>query len=169
MEQYFKVGIITGTHGLKGEVKVFPTTDDMHRYDDLKHVEMEYRGRRIPFDIERVRYFKQFVIVKFKGIDHINDVERYQKCPLYVSREDAVPLEENENYIADLIGLPVVTDTGLSLGPLKDILLTGANDVYVVEYNGKEVLIPSIKDCILKVDLEKGEILVHLLEGLLSL
>ena len=161
MEQYFKVGIITGTHGLKGEVKVFPTTDDMRRYDDLKHVEMEYRGRRIPLDIERVRYFKQYVIVKFKGIDDINDVERYSKCPLFVSREDAVPLEENENYIADLIGL--------QLGPLKDILLTGANEVYVVDYNGKEVLIPSIKECILNVDLEKGEILVHLLEGLLSL
>ena len=141
MEQYFKVGIITGTHGLKGEVKVFPTTDDMRRYDDLKHVEMEYRGRRIPLDIERVRYFKQYVIVKFKGIDDINDVERYSKCPLFVSREDAVPLEENENYIADLIGLPVVTDTGLQLGPLKDILLTGANDVYVIKgTDGEELL-----------------------------
>ncbi|MDO5410481.1 MAG: ribosome maturation factor RimM [Lachnospiraceae bacterium] len=169
MEQYFQVGIITNTHGLKGEVKVFPTTDDMYRYDDLKHVELEYRGRRIPLDIERVRYFKQFVIVKFKGIDNINDIERYCKCPLFVSREDAVPLAENENYIADLIGLSVITDTGLLLGPLKDIMLTGANDVYVVDYNGKEVLIPSIKECILNVDLEKGEILVHLLEGLLTL
>ena len=169
MEQYFKVGIITSTHGLKGEVKVFPTTDDMYRYDKLKHVEMEYRGRRIPLDIERVRYFKQFVIVKFKGLDTINDVERYGKCPLFVSRQDAVPLEEGENYVADLIGLPVITDEGLELGPLKDILFTGANDVYVVDYQGKELLIPSIKECILHVDLEKGEILVHLLEGLLSL
>ena len=169
MEQYFKVGVITGTHGLKGEVKVFPTTDDMYRYDDLKKVEMEFRGRRIPLEIECVRYFKQMVIVKFKGINDINDVERYSKCPLFVSREDAVPLEEGENYIADLIGLPVITDTGITMGPLKDILQTGANDVYVVEYNGREVLIPSIKDCILNVDLEKGEILVHLLEGLLEL
>ena len=80
-----------------------------------------------------------------------------------------MPLEEGENYIADLIGLPVITDTGITMGPLKDILQTGANDVYVVEYNGREVLIPSIKDCILNVDLEKGEILVHLLEGLLEL
>lgn len=169
MEQYFKVGIITGTHGLKGEVKVFPTTDDMYRYDDLEDVEMEFRGRRIPLKIERVRYFKQSVIVKFKGIDDINDVERYRKCPLFVSRENAVPLEEDENYIADLIGLPVITDTGLDLGPLQDILQTGANDVYVVKYQGKELLIPSIKECILDVDLEKGQILVHLLEGLLEL
>ena len=169
MEKYFKVGIITGTHGLKGEVKVFPTTDDMYRYDDLHHVELEFRGRRIPLDIEKVRYFKQSVIVKFKGIDDINDVERYRKCPLFVAREDAVPLEEGENYIADLLGLPVVTDTGETLGPLKDILQTGANDVYVVDYEGRELLIPSIKECILNVDLEKGEILVHLLEGLLSL
>ena len=86
-----------------------------------------------------------------------------------MAREDAVPCEENENYVADLIGLPVVTDTGLTLGPLKDIFETGANDVYVVDYNGKEILIPSIKQCILNVDLEKGEILVHLLEGLLDL
>ena len=169
MEKYFKVGIITQSHGLKGEVKVFPTTDDMRRYDYLKHVELEYRGRRIPLEVEHVKYFKQLVIVKFKGINDINDVERFAKCPLYVAREDAVPCEENENYVADLIGLPVVTDTGLTLGPLKDIFETGANDVYVVDYNGKEILIPSIKQCILNVDLEKGEILVHLLEGLLDL
>ena len=169
MEAYFKVGIITGTHGLNGEVKVFPTTDDPYRYDDLKHVELEYRGRRIPLDIAGVRYQKNMVLVRFKGINDINDVERYNKCPLFVSREDAVPLGENENYVADLIGLLVVTDEGKTLGPLLDVLQTGANDVYVVDYEGRELLIPSIKECILKVDLEKGEILVHLLDGLLDL
>jgi 16S rRNA processing protein RimM len=169
VEQFFQVGIITATHGLKGEVKVFPTTDDPYRYDDLKEVLLETKEGKLPLEVERVRYFKQLVIVKFKGIDDINQVEKYRKCPILVTRENAVPLEENENYIADLIGLPVVTDTGETLGPLMDVLQTGANDVYVVDYQGKELLIPSIKECILKVDLEKGEILVHLLEGLLDL
>jgi 16S rRNA processing protein RimM len=169
MEKFFQVGIITATHGLRGEVKVFPTTDDPYRYDDLDEVFLESGNEKIPLHVQRVKYFKQFVIVKFKEFDSINEVEKYRKCSLLVSRENAVPLGENENYIADLIGLPVVTDEGVLLGPLKDVLQTGANDVYVVDGKEKEILIPSIKQCILNVDLEKGEILVHLLEGLLDL
>jgi 16S rRNA processing protein RimM len=169
MEKFFQVGIITATHGLRGEVKVFPTTDDPYRYDDLDEVFLESGNEKILLHVQRVKYFKQFVIVKFKEFDSINEIEKYRKCSLLVSRENAVPLGENENYIADLIGLPVVTDEGVLLGPLKDVLQTGANDVYVVDGKEKEILIPSIKQCILNVDLEKGEILVHLLEGLLDL
>ncbi len=169
MEQFFQVGIITDTHGLRGEVKVFPTTDDPYRYDDLDEVLLEVGNEKIPLHVQRVKYFKQFVIVKFKEFDSINEIEKYRKCSLLVTRENAVPLGENENYIADLIGLPVITDEGRLLGPLKDVMQTGANDVYVVDGKEKEILIPSIKQCILNVDLEKGEILVHLLEGLLDL
>ncbi len=169
MEQFFQVGIITDTHGLRGEVKVFPTTDDPYRYDDLDEVLLEVGNEKIPLHVQRVKYFKQFVIVKFKEFDSINEIEKYRKCSLLVTRENAVPLGENENYIADLIGLPVITDEGQLLGPLKDVMQTGANDVYVVDGKEKEILIPSIKQCILNVDLEKGEILVHLLEGLLDL
>ncbi|KIR02855.1 16S rRNA processing protein RimM [Lachnospiraceae bacterium TWA4] len=169
MEQFFQIGIITDTHGLRGEVKVFPTTDDPYRYDDLDEVLLETKEGKKLLHVQNVKYFKQYVIVKFKEYNHINDIEQYKKCSLWVTRENAVPLGEDENYIADLIGLPVITDKGEVLGPLKDVMQTGANDVYVVEGKEKEILIPSIKQCILNVDLEKGEILVHLLEGLLDL
>ena len=110
------------------------------------------------------------VIIKFEGLNNINDVERFRQLSLYVTREDAVKCEEGEYFIADLIGLQVVTDTGETLGILKDVLQTGANDVYIVEMeNKKEVLLPAIKDCILNVSLEENKMEVHVLEGLLDL
>lgn len=120
--------------------------------------------------ISSVKFFKQFVILKFKEFDNINDVEPFRKKSLLVTREQAVPLEEDEYFIADLIGLRVITDEDKVLGELTDVLETGANDVYqVTDENGKEILLPAIKDCILSVDLEKGEMKVHILEGLLDL
>ena len=156
MDNLLQVGAILDTHGLRGEVKVFPTTDDPSRYDDLEEVELLTKeGKYLHLEVERVRYFKNLVIVKFKHYDNINDIEQYKKCNLYVTRENAVELEEDEYFVADLIGLTAKSDEGEVLGTLIDVLTTGANDVYVVEYNGKEVLIPSIKECILNVDLEK--------------
>lgn len=120
--------------------------------------------------ISSVKFFKQFVILKFKEFDNINDVEPFRKKSLLVTRDQAVPLEEDEYFIADLIGLRVITDEDKVLGELTDVLETGANDVYqVTDENGKEILLPAIKDCILSVDLEKGEMKVHILEGLLDL
>ena len=107
------------------------------------------------------------MILKFKGIDDINEVEKYKKAALFVTREDAVPLGENEYFIADLIGLKVVSDEGEELGTLDDVLQTGANDVYVVKNDkGEEILVPAIKDCVKSVDIEGGEIILHLLPGL---
>ena len=103
MEQFLQVGAITSTHGIRGEVKVFPTTDDPARFKKLKKVILDTGKRQIDMEIQSVRFFKQFVIVKFKGIDNINDVEQYKGSSLFVSRENAVSLEENEYYIADLI------------------------------------------------------------------
>ena len=94
MEQFFQVGIITDTHGLRGEVKVFPTTDDPYRYDDLDEVLLEVGNEKIPLHVQRVKYFKQFVIVKFKEFNSINEIEKYRKCSLLVTRENAVPLGE---------------------------------------------------------------------------
>ena len=120
-------------------------------------------------EIETVKFFKQFVIVKFKGIDNINQIEKYKGCDLLVTREQAVPLEENENFIVDLIGMKVVTEEGEVLGILTDVLQTGANDVYVVETEQKkEVLLPAIPSCIRKVDVEEAVMTVHILEGLLE-
>ena len=107
------------------------------------------------------------MILKFKGYDNINDIERYKRCPLLVEREDAVPLEEDEYFIADMIGLQVVTDMGEDFGVLKDVLVTGANDVYVIRKPGADdLLIPAIRECVRQVDLENGQITLHLLPGL---
>ena len=166
MEQLLQVGVISSTHGVRGEVKVFPTTDDPLRFKSLKNVILDTGKEQIPLEIQGVKFFKQFVILKFKGIDNINDIERYKRRSLFVTREDAVELEEDEYYIADLIGMDVITDEGEE-GKLVDVIETGANEVYVVEFDKYgEVLIPAIHDCILDVDIEAMSMKVHLLEGL---
>lgn len=167
-EDYLQVGVITSTHGIRGEVKVFPTTDDATRFEELEHVILDTGKEQIPLEIQSVKYFKQFVILKFKGIDNINDIEKYRKMPLLIERKDAVELEEDEYFIADMIGMQVFTDDGKHFGILKDVMETGANDVYIVESDEHgEVLIPAIHDCILEVDVPGGKITIHLLEGLL--
>ena len=170
MEQFLRVGVISSTHGVHGEVKVYPTTDDSNRFKKLKEVLMDTGKEKLPLHVEQVKFFKGMVILKFKEFGTLNEVEGFRGRDLLVTRENAVRLAENENFIVDLIGLPCITDEGEKLGILTDILQTGANDVYVVKQkNGKEILLPSIPQCILKVDLEAGEILVHVLEGLLDL
>lgn len=170
MEDLLQVGVITATHGIRGEVKVFPTTDDPERFSDLKEVILDTGREKLNLTISGVKYFKQFVILKFKGYDDINLVEPFRKKSLWVTRENAVPLEEDEYFIADLIGLTVVTDEGETLGTVSDVLQTGANDVYQVSgENGKEILLPAIKDCILSVSLSEGKMTVHVLKGLLDL
>lgn len=167
MEQFLQVGVISSTHGVRGEVKVFPTTDDPSRFTELKNVILDAGRTQIPLEIQRVKFFKQFVILKFKGIDNINDIEKYKGRPLLINREDAVDLEEDEYYIADLIGMTVITDEG-EKGTLIDVIETGANEVYVVEFeNLGEVLLPAIHDCILDVDIEEMQMQVHLLPGLI--
>jgi 16S rRNA processing protein RimM len=117
-----------------------------------------------------VKFFKQFAILKFKGIDNIDDIQKYKGCDLLVSRENAQPLAENEYYIGDLIGMKVQSDAGENLGILDDVLQTGANDVYVVKRpNGSELLLPVIDDCILDVRVEEGLVIAHVMEGLLDL
>lgn len=170
MEEYLKIGGIISTHALRGEVKVFPTTEDVRRYDDLDKVYVEASSGKECLHVEKVRYFKNLVIVKFRGLDRIEDVERLVKKDLFVSREDAIPLGENEFFICDVIGLSVVTDDGQVLGCVKDVMETGANDVYIVsrkENPKEEILLPATKEVILKISLEDGTMTVHLLPGLI--
>lgn len=182
LDNMLRVGVITQTHGIRGEVKIYPTTDDPKRFDSLKKVYMDYTKKGVrgvmeqnlyELEIESVKYFKQFVILKFKGIDNINDIEMYKHMDLYVTREDAVPLEEGEFYIADLIGLDVIDDTGKKIGVLKDVLQTGANDVYIVTGNenvgNKELMLPKIDECVRDINLEEKTITVHIMKGLLDL
>lgn len=168
MEEMLKVGVIASTHGVRGEVKVFPTTDDPARFKGLKQVVLDTGREDILLEIEGVKFFKQFVILKFKGYDNINDIEKYRKCPLMVTRDNAVSLGEDEYFIADMIGMEAVTDDGGSFGTLKDVLRTGANDVYVIESpKHGEVLVPAIKECILGVDIKERRMRIHLMDGLI--
>lgn len=167
MEDLLQVGIITNTHGVKGEVKVFPTTDDPARFKKLKHVILDTGREKLPLDVTGVKFFKNMVILKFKDYDSINDVEKWKGKALCVTRENAVKCEEGEYFIADLIGLSVISDKGEALGELSDVLSTGANDVYVVTKTGeKDLLLPAIKECILSIDLEKQVMQVHVMDGL---
>lgn len=168
MEKVLKVGIISSTHGVRGEVKVFPTTDDAKRFKNLKEVLLDTEKELRPLQIESARFFKQFVILKFKDCDCLDEVQRFRGKSLYVTRENAVKLNKDEYFIADLIGMNVVSDEGLK-GRLKDVMQTGANDVYVISLeDGRELLLPAIKECVLDISFEKNEIEIHVLEGLLD-
>lgn len=170
MEDLLQVCIITSTHGVRGEVKVYPTTDDPRRFRRLKEVVLDTGREKLNLEIEGVKFFKQFVILKFKGLDNINDIEKYRQKSLYVTRKNAVRLQRDEYFIADLIGLKVQDEDGTELGTVKDVIETGANDVYEVEMaDGRSLLLPAIKQCILNVDVENGMMQVHVLEGLLDL
>lgn len=184
MEDMLRVGVITSTHGLKGEVKVFPTTDDVKRFSQLKTVYLEENSENrirktapqtLKLEVEHVKYFKQFAIVKFKNINDINDIEKYKGADLLVAREDAVPLEEDEYFITDLIGLKVINEeNGQEIGILEDVLQTGANDVYQVKTTpgltkNDTLLLPAIGQCIKEVNLTEGTIKVHIMKGLLEL
>ena len=167
MEQLLQVGVISSTHGVRGEVKVFPTTDDLKRFKKLKKVILDTGKEQLPLEVEQVKFFKQFAILKFKGIDNINEIEKYKGKSLLVDRENAVRLRKDEYFIADMIGMKVFTEDEKEFGILKDVIETGANDVYAIETEEYgEVLVPAIKQCILDVDIENGKMMIHLLEGL---
>lgn len=165
----FRIGVITSTHGLKGEVKVFPTTDDPARFKKLKKCFIRTKSGDVPVEKKSCKFFKNMVILSFSEFNDINEIEKYKGCELFVTREDAVPLEEDEFYIADVIDAEVFEDNGKKLGTLVDVMQTGANDVFVVKMeNGKEVLLPVIKDCVLDINAEEKKIVVHMMNGLLD-
>lgn len=168
MEEMLQVGVVATTHGVRGEVKVFPTTDDVNRFKKLKEVFLDIGKEKVSLEIEGVKFFKQMVILKFKGIDTLDDAAVYRQAGLYVTRENAVKLQKDEYFIADLIGVSVYDEADRLLGSLEDVMTTGANDVYVIRMtDGRELLLPAIRKCILDVDVEQGRMKVHVLEGLL--
>lgn len=168
MEDLLKVGVITTTHGVRGEVKVYPTTDEPERFLELDYVLLDTGRELRKFEIKNVKFFKNLVILKFKGVDNINDIEKYKGRDLWIPREEGQELEEDEYYIADLLGMSVVLEDGQEFGTLKDVMETGANDVYIIDSaEHGEVLLPAIKECILDVDLEKNVMTIHLMKGLI--
>ena len=167
MEELLQVGVITSPHGVRGEVKVFPMTDDNQRFRKLKDCYIEMKGKMVPAKVSGCKFFKNMVILKFQQIESMNDAELYRQCKIFVDRANAVSLQKDEYFMADLLGLEVVMEDGKKLGVLQDIIQTGANDVYVVvDEQEKEWLIPAIKDCILKVDFEEKTMTVRLLKGM---
>lgn len=167
MEDLLQVGVITSPHGVRGEVKVFPTTDDPARFKKLKQVILDDGKNQREMEIMSVKFFKNLVILKFKGLEDRNEVERLRQAKLMVTREHAVKLKKDEYFIADLMDMAVVTDEGEALGHISDVLQTGANDVYVISREGTpDFLVPAIRDCIKQVDTEQGLMTVHLLPGL---
>lgn len=171
-EQLLQVGVISSMHGVHGEVKVFPTTSDANRYKKLKEVLLD-TGKNmresdfITLKLKGVKFFKQFVIVKFEGYDNPNDIEKYKGKPIYVTRENAVKLSKDEYFVADLYDIEVFEDNGDRLGTIVDVIETGSNDVYTVKcVDGSEILLPAIKQCILDVDIENRKMTVHVMDGL---
>lgn len=167
-ENMLQVGVVVKPHGVHGEVKVYPTTDDIKRFDDLREVWLVTKKGAAALTVEGVKYFKQLVILKFKDLDTVESIEGFRQCPLLVTREHAVKLAPGEYFLADVIGMKVIDEDEKELGTLVDVLQTGANDVYVVDMAGKEVLIPSIPDCILNRDFENHVMKIHVMDGLLD-
>ena len=167
MQEYFEVGQIVNTFGIKGFLKVKPFTDEKERFEELKTVYIVTKGKMKEVEIQEVSYQKEMVLLKLKGIEDLTEAEKYKGAYLKIARKDAKKLPEGTYFIADLLGLEVYTDEGELLGKVDDIFNTGANDVYVVKDElGKQILLPSTKEVLKEIDLENEKIIVHLIEGL---
>lgn len=167
MDNLLEIGQIVNSYGIKGFLKVVPYTDDINRYSKLKEIFIEKNKKLIKMQIEEVKYHKNLVLLKLKGIDDINDTLEFKNCYIKIDRSDAINLPEDSYFIVDLIGLEVFTEAGKSLGNLVDVFPTGSNDVYVVKNElGKQILLPAIGDVIKEVDIESKKMIVHLLEGM---
>lgn len=168
MEQLMEIGQIVNTYGIKGYLKIVPYTDDIIRFEKLESIYIEVKKELKDFIIEDVKYSKNLVLLKLKGIDDINSAEIYKNCYIKIPRSQAVKLPENSYFIVDLIGLNVYTDNDEELGNIIDVFSTGANDIYVVKNElGKQVLLPAISDVIKKVDIQNKKMIVHLIDGLI--
>ena len=167
-QEYFEVGQIVNTFGIKGQVKVKPFTDDLERFEELKSVLVEKGKELIEMQIEEVKYQQTVVLLKLKGIEDMNMAEKLKGCYLKIKREDSRKLPNDTYFIADLIGLNVYTEDGILLGKVDDIYNNKSNDIYVIKDElGKQILLPAIKDVIKHIDIENEKITVHLLNGLI--
>lgn len=168
MQEYFEVGQIVNTFGIKGVLKVQPFTDEKERFEELKSVYICKKNEMKEVEIEEVKYHKQMVLLKIKGIDDMTEAEKYKGLFLKIHRKDAKKLPKDTYFIADIIGLQVYTDEGELLGKVDDIYSTGANDIYVVKDElGKQILLPSIPEVLKEIDLENEKVIVHLIKGLI--
>ena len=167
MEDLFTIGVVTTAHGIKGELKVFPMTDDAKRYKKLKDVIVKTKHKTETLKVQGVKFFKQFVILKLEGIDDMDTAYLYKNAELLVTRDNAVKCDDDEYFIADLIGIKVYDEHENFIGEVTDVIQTGANDVYEIKREDDSlVYIPAIKECILNVDIPEGLMTIHVMEGL---
>jgi len=165
----FVTGKILKPHGVKGEVRVFPTTDDPLRFKRLDKVSIEFEDRRetLSLHIDGAKTALKFVFIKFRGIDDMSAAEKLRGGLITITDEEALPLEPDEYYVRDLYGMAVITDAGERLGVIADVLETGANDVYAVKRdNGGDILIPAVKRYVVSVDVTARVMKVQLAEGM---
>ncbi len=180
MQKELQVGVLTKPHGVHGAVKVFPTTDDTRRFKKGQEFILERKKERRTVKVEKVQTSGQFVVLKFEGFETPEEIAPYASCPLLVDREHAVALKKDEFFLTDLEGLSVYRDTdGALIGTVTSVMPTGANEVLIIkavggEYDGievapgKELLFPSIKECIKQIDVPGGKIVAHLMTGLIE-
>lgn len=162
-----QVGKIVNTHGIKGEVKVIPLTDDPERFHKLKWVFLERNSKLEKIEIQSVRFFKTTMIVKFAGIDDMTTAEGLKELYMLIDRKDAVKLPEDSFFICDLIGCQVFDEQGEKLGELTNILKTGSNDVYVVKNeDNRDILVPALKSVVKEISIDDKRVIVSLPEGL---
>ena len=162
---FYNVGKIVNTHGIRGDVRVMPTTDFVaERFAKGQDLYLQQAGEPLKLTVESARQHKGFILVKFVGYDNINDVQAFRDHELMVSGKDQQPLEDGQYYYHQIIGLSVKTVDGEELGTIKEILSPGANDVWVVQRDGKkDLLLPVIDDVVKDVDLDAGEVTVELM------
>ena len=167
MVVFFEIGQIVNTSGLKGILKIKPFTDDIKKFSNLKTIYIKTKSGLTEFKIEQVRYVKNMVMLKLAGIDTVEEAEKYRNLYIKILRDQEEELEEGSYYVVDILGCKVNTDANQELGKIVDVFQTGSNDVYVVkDEQGKQILLPAIKQVIKNVDIKNKIITVHLLEGL---
>ena len=174
MRNYIRIGKIISLHGIKGEVKVYPLTDDIKRFNDLKKFyiiesddadDSEF-SKIVAYVSESTKYIKNTCILKIKGYDKIEESTNFVGKNIYVERKDAVKLNSNEHFIIDLIGIKCYVDNEL-IGEVKDIIKTKANSILVIDYKNKDLLVPMISDFIKLIDTENSVIKLSTIEGLI--
>ena len=166
-KEMLEIGQIVNTFGVKGMVKIVPYTDDIKRFDNLKTIYVITKNKKTKYEIEEIKYHKNMVLAKLKGIDTMNDAELLKQSSVQIERKDAISLEKDTYFIVDLIGAKVITDENEELGNIVDIFNTGSNDIYVVKDElGKQILLPAISEVIKSIDIENKKIIVHLMKGL---
>ena len=164
--EYIQVGKIVNTHGIRGDVKVLPLTDDVKRFEDLKYV---YLGdEKLKLEIIKVGYVKGNVLLRFKHMENINDIEKFRNLEVWIDEKDKVELPKGSYFLHDILELEVYLEDNTHIGTVKDILQPGANDVYVVKNGKKEYLIPAIKNVVKEINLAKKKMIIDPLEGMLE-